>query len=295
MSWGNPAPAQAAAPAPAPQPAPAPAQADTVSPLFDELTGFDKGAKNPIDIYNSALEKLGISDARTRVTNLRQSLIDNQSLLDNLAGNVSGRTADSLVTEGQRQRLVATEAAPIANMGEQLNRQFSAAEGDYGNILGEAKTTTGIETDAQTARRQALMDRLKIQIDRTNDAEKKRQWQAEYDRQLTLDREAQANKDRDFQRGVLESDRAFNKPPAASGGGGGGGSSANPMQEFQDYIAGQFKSSGANPSRQTQDAWANTWFSSKGISNAARQVYWDAYNSTYNRPANPYDDWLYKR
>lgn len=226
LSWGSPDPAPAAA-APAPvAPAPAPAQQDTVSPLFNDLTNFDNTSKNPIDIYNAALDKLGISDARTRVTSLRQSLIDNQNLLDNLGGNVSARTADSLVTENQRQRLVAQEAAPITNMGNQLNQQFTAAQGDYQGILGEAKTSTGIETDAQAARRSALMDRLKIQIDQTNDAEKKREWQAEYDRQAALDKENQANKDRDY---ALAQQQAAKGSSGGGGGssGGGGGSSAS--------------------------------------------------------------------
>src|SRR5882672_5110630 len=79
---GAEAKAYAASKAQAPAAAPAPAAPDNVSPLFNELTQFDQGAKNPIDVYNSALEGLGISDARTRVTNLRQALINNQNLID---------------------------------------------------------------------------------------------------------------------------------------------------------------------------------------------------------------------
>lgn len=298
LTWGGgAAPTATTQPAPAPVAAPAaPAAPDPNSPdsLFNELGTFDKSAQNPIDVYNAALEKLGITDARTRVTALRKSLIDNQNLLDNLSGNVSQRTSNALVTEAQRQRLVASEAAPIVGMGEQLNRQFSAAQGDYQGILGEGKTAADYEIEGQNTRRSALLDRLKIQIERTNDAEKKRQWQAEYDRQIGLDKQNQSNKDREF----AASQAAAARSGGGGGGGGGGGSSSssvNPMQEFKDYIAAQFKAAGKNPSRQSQDAWANAWFSSKGISNAARQVYWDAFNSTYKRPANPYDDWLYKR
>ena len=291
-SNNNPAPAPAPAPAPSAPSNPYQVQADNT---FKELGQFDASAKNPIDIYNAALEKLGITDARTRVTSLRQALINNQNLLDALPSNIQARTQNSLVTENQRQRLLAMEAEPIVGMGGKLNQQFDAAQGDYGMILGEGKTQTDLEVQGQSARRTALLDRLKILIDRTNDEEKKRQWQAEYDRQVANDKQSQANYEREF---ALKQQAAARSGSSGGGGGGrssGGGSSVDPMGEFMDYIAGQFKATGANPSRQSQDAWANAWFSSKGISNAARQVYWDAFNSKYNRPANPYDDWLYKK
>ena len=264
--------------------------------LFKDLGNFDKNAQNPIDIYNKALEQLGISDARTRVSSLRQALIDNQNLLDNLAGNISGRTADSLVTESQRQRLYAQEAEPIITMGNRMNQQFEAAQGDYNQILSEGKTQADYTIEGQSARRSALLERLKIAIDRTDNEEKKRQWQAEYDRQVAKDKQQQSNWEKEF---ALKQAAAARSGGGGGGGrrssGGGGGSSVDPMGEFMGYIKNQFKASGANPSRQTQDAWANAWFRDKGLSNQARQVYWDAFNKTYGRPANPYDDWLYQR
>lgn len=70
--------------------------------------------------------------------------------------------------------------------------------------------------------------------------------------------------------------------------------------EFLTYIAQQMQKAGgqgnANISRQEQDAWANAWFSAMGVkSPEARQFYWDAYNTEYNRSDNPYEDWRYKR
>lgn len=294
LTYGAPAPTTAPAPsAPAPAAPGAPTYQQQSDQVFGELTEFDKTAKNPLDIYNAALEKLGITDARTRVTSLRQALINNQNLLDALPSNISARTADSLVTENQRQRLLAMEAEPIVGMGNKINQQFGAAQEDYGMIMGEGKTQADLEFQGQSARRSALLDRLKILIERTNDQEKKRQWQAEYDRQVAQDKQNQSNFEREF---ALKQQAASRSGGGRSGGGGGGSSSkVDPMAEFQSYIAGQFKAAGSNPSRQQQDAWANSWFASKGISNAARQVYWDAFNSKYNRPANPYNDWLYKR
>lgn len=299
VRWGGGSPAPQAAPAPAPAPQPNPWEKEANS-LWGEVGQFDKNYKNPLDIYNAALENLGISDARTRVSSLRQALIDNQNLLDKLSGNIAQRTQNTVMTQAQRDKLYATEAQPIMQQGEQINRQFGAASADYQGILGEAQTQTQFESEGQRERRAALLDRLRIAIERTDNEEKKRQWQAEYDRQVAKDRQDQANWEREFalKQQSLAQSRSSGGGGGGSrggGGGGGGGSSADPMGEFLSYISGQFKASGKNPSRQTQDAWANAWFQSKGMSNAARQVYWDAFNKTYGRPANPYDDWLYKR
>jgi hypothetical protein len=184
VSWGSPAPASATTtPAPVSAPVASGPTPGSSQALTGDLANFDASAQNPIDIYNSALEKLGITDARTRVTNLRKSLVDNQNLLDNLSGNIQGRTANSLVTEAQRQRLQATESAPIVDQGNKLNQQFGLAQGEYTGIMGEGKTQADLTIQGQDAKRSALLDRLKLAIDKETNAEKKRQWQAEYDKQ----------------------------------------------------------------------------------------------------------------
>jgi len=207
LTWGQPAPST---PTPAQAPAQAPVSTPVAQPvantpvagssqaLTGELTNLDNTTQNPIDIYNAALEKAGIVDARTRVTSLRKSLMDNQNLLDNLSGNISGRTANSLVTEAQRQRLLASESTPIIDAGNKLNQGLSLAQGDYNTITDEAKTTTDLTVAGNQAKRIALLDRLKLAIDNETDVETKRKWQAEYDRQVALDAEATAQDTRDY-------------------------------------------------------------------------------------------------
>jgi|GEM_PF-3902086 len=295
-----PAPVQQAAPA-APQAAPAAApvgnqyqqQADQ---LYGDLTEFDKAAQSPLDIYNSALESLGISDARTRVTGLKTQLMNTENLLRNVDSDVTGRTQNSLVTEAQRRRLVAMESAPIAEQLRDRGREFEVAEGSYGRILGEGKIQADYGFQGQQTKRQGLIDRMTIQRDNAKTAEEKRQWEVK----IQMERDKIVEDRRQYDQTYAFNVAQANKPAASSGGGGGGGSGGssgggNPGQEFLSYIKGQFGSAGKNPSRQTQDAWANAWFSSKGISNAARQPYWDLFNSTYKRPGDPYKDWLYKR
>jgi LysM repeat protein len=167
--------------------------------LTNELTKMDSAYQNPVDVYNKALSELGITDARTRLTDLRQSLINNQNLLDSLSGNIQSRTANSLVTEAQRQRLYATEAEPITQMGNRLNQQYGTAQQDVQDITSQAGTQTQLFTEGQKSQREALLNRLQLAIDKETNAEKKRQWQAEFDRQRAMDQQTIRDADRQYQ------------------------------------------------------------------------------------------------
>lgn len=71
-----------------------------------------------------------------------------------------------------------------------------------------------------------------------------------------------------------------------------------PATDFLGYIQNQFKNAGGNlkASRQQQDRWAQQWFLDNGIlDKGAQQMFWNLFNSTYNRPNDPTKDWLYKR
>lgn len=71
-----------------------------------------------------------------------------------------------------------------------------------------------------------------------------------------------------------------------------------PATDFLGYLENQFKSAGGNlkASRQQQDRWAQQWFLDNGIlDKGAQQMFWNLFNSTYNRPNDPTKDWLYKR
>jgi len=207
----------------------APAQPSQVDTLTSQLGTMDSNAQNPVDVYNAALEKLGISDARTRVTAMRQALIDNQNLLAALPGNVQQRTSNSVVTEAQRQRLVASEGAPISNQGNQINQQLGTAQADQADILNQGKTQTDLTLQGQSTQRQALLDRLKLAIDSSNNVEQKRRWQAEYDRQIAQDRQSQANADRTFQAAQAK---------ASSGGSGGSSKTKESKVSVQSLFEG---------------------------------------------------------
>lgn len=133
---------------------------------------------SPVDIYNKALEKLGIADARTRVTNFRNEIDNTTNLLNNLESNIQGRTSESLVTEAQRQRLLAAEKNPLVGSLNTLNTGYGNANQDVNTILGQAGTQTDLAWEGEQSERQALIGRLEEAIRKSNSKEDKRRFQA---------------------------------------------------------------------------------------------------------------------
>lgn len=204
----------AAAPAPAdPDTAYRQALQDQVGGLFGEAETARKGMQNPLDIYTSALNELGLTDARTRVTDTRQALLNTENLLKALPGDIQARTMDFNVSENQRRKLLAGEQAGVTSQVDQLSGALDVALGDYGMLLGEGKTRTDYAVSGQNAARQALMDNLEVAIGRSKDAEQKRQWQVELDRLKTQDAEEKRQFDLNY---TLEQQKAATA--AKSGG-----------------------------------------------------------------------------
>jgi len=292
LSWGGGAAPKPTATSAAPNP---PAQAvntNSSQALTGELNTFDQNAQNPIDVYNSALNKLGITDARTRVTDLRKSLVDNQNLLDNLSGNIQQRTSGALVTESQRQRLQSTEAAPIAEMGNKLNQQFGLAQGDYQGIMGEGRTQADLTISGQSSKRNALLDRLKIAIDNEDNIEKKRQWQKTYDQAVAKDKQDQANTDRDFNLKLKESNKPSNNSSvdlAASKNSAGGYSITENGVASKEYdLASYAKATGKDligllSNGDAKDRQAAKWFKDNIRLGRGEAYAWDRLRN-YDRP-----------
>lgn len=181
--------APAPAPAPAAVAAPAPNPWDSqVSALFGEL-GTNQ-VQNPVDVYNAALASLGLADARTRVSGLREQLMNSESLLKALPGDIQARTMDFNVSDNQRRKLLASESEPLAGQIDSFSRALDVARGDYADILGEGKTQADMTFQYESSQRQALMDRLQTAISLSKNEEDKRQWQAEFDRLKAQDEEA---------------------------------------------------------------------------------------------------------
>lgn len=196
--------------APKAAPKPAAVNPNSVQGLTQQVAALDKSYQNPVDIYNKALTDMGVVDVRTNVTNLRKALSDNQALLDALPGNIQQRTSNSLVSEAQRQRLVASEAEPLQSAAGKIGANLATESANYQDLLAQAGTQAGYAIQGQQEQRQALIDRLQIAKDNAKTAEEKRQ----FDAQLKLEKAKFA-----------ETKRQFNVQQAAksTGGGGGGG------------------------------------------------------------------------
>lgn len=127
---------------------------------YDELTNYQSKKKNPTELYNDAVSSLGIPEVRTRVANLRRSLVDTENLLSGVEGSVKGRTQGSLVTEAQRQRLTAIEREPIAGQLGKMQSAYGVETGNLGDLMGEANSKTQLAIQGQTQGEESIRTKL---------------------------------------------------------------------------------------------------------------------------------------
>lgn len=143
------------------------------------LSKFEASRRNPLDIYNDAVSQLGVGDVRSRVTNLRNQLLNTENLLNNVDSSVTGRTQGSLVTEAQRQRLVNLEREPITKDYGKQTQSLSDENANLADLLRQADSQSNLAVQGQTARQQALQFALEQAQGREKFAEDTRRWRAE--------------------------------------------------------------------------------------------------------------------
>ena len=220
----------------------------------------------------------GVGDSQTRLSALKGIVGNLQSQVEAVDPSVTGRTSGTFTTEGQRQALVSKESAPIlGNLGKQQGALTSEQQ-DLTQKQGLASAMASALLSDDKARYQRLLDQYNAATAQDTADEQKRQFEVQ-----------RAEQARQFD--ISES----NKKLAARSAGGSSGAQVNPAQDFLNYISAQFKSAGKDPTRQSQDAWADAWFNQNGVSKANRQQYWNLFNSTYKRSDDPTKDRLYKR
>lgn len=180
---------------------------------LQDLTDFTTHQQSPVDVYNNAVSTLGIPDVRTNVTSLRKQIADTTALLNALPESVTGRTSGSLTTEAQRQRILATERAPLDQANQQYSTNYNMESQNLNDLLGQANTQTGLVTQGQDRISQALQTRYTgIQ---SAEAEKQRQAEAQRQFDLTVQQihQDQANFEKNFaasQAQFAEDQRQFN-------------------------------------------------------------------------------------
>lgn len=230
---------------------------------------------------NTANQQYGVDDSSARLSALKGIVGNLQTSLNSVDPSVTGRTSGTFTTEGQRAALVNNEQAPIAsNLNKQTGFETSAAQD-----LTQKQSLAGAMATSLLSNNKDQYQRLLDQYNQSTAQDQVAQTKAEADRTF-------AEQQRQFN--VTAAQNATNARTTAAKS-AASGAQVNPAQDFLNYLSGQFKASGANPSRQSQDAWANAWFANNGVSNQNRQQYWNLYNSTYNRVADPTKDWLWKK
>jgi hypothetical protein len=163
-------------------------------------------------------------------------------------------------------------------MGNKLNQQFGLAQGDYNTIMGEGKAQADMTIQGQTAKRNALMDRLKLAIENEDNIEKKRQWQATYDQAMAAAAEQRRQADRTF----AESQRQFNVSSAQKAS--SSGSSQPTLQQALNALGSSFKSGSGTARFYTgKDSWKTREQAAYDLASAANVDYKTALNAIYKQ------------
>ncbi len=236
---------------------------------LQELQAVQGTIRNPLDIYNEQQAALGVGDVRGRVSNLRTTLLNTENALNAVDPSVTGRTAGTLTTEAQRQRIVNLERAPIVGQYGQQQGALSNENATLADLLGQAGQTSQLAYQGEQQKLTNAKDVYSTLV----------QQEAEQRRREEADRAYQ------LQMAQFEESKKAAARAASSGGGGAAGAkaAAAPRQQFDAALAQL--NDGAIRSQTYEQAFAKLVgdFSSKGISREeiAGRV-WDMYASHYN-------------
>lgn len=114
-------------------------------------------APSSADLLSSAQQKYGVNDLQSRVSSLQGLTSNLTNAISAVDPSVTGRTAGSLVTEGQRSALVSREQQPLQTNLASENQALGTATGDLNTAEGNAKDmAAGEETDSQNKYNQLL-------------------------------------------------------------------------------------------------------------------------------------------
>jgi hypothetical protein len=161
--------------------------------LAKQIQDYDAKKVTSTDALNEAMGQFGVPEIRKNVANLRTTVANTQNSLNAVDPSVTGRTSQSLVTEAQRQRMVANERAPIAEQLGGQNQALGQSTQDLNDALGQATTLATNKVNDYNAGRQALQSQYDTTYKREQDSvaaqvarEQAAREQANQDRQFAL-------------------------------------------------------------------------------------------------------------
>lgn len=138
---------------------------------------------------NQAEQKYDVAGSQTRLSALKGIVGNLQSSVEAVDPSVTGRTAGTFTTEGQRSALIAKERQPI--LGE-LGKQQTALTSEQGDLTtkqGLAAQMASALLNDDKAKYQRLLDQYNASVAQDAAAEQKRQFEvtkAEQARQFDL-------------------------------------------------------------------------------------------------------------
>lgn len=246
-------------------------------------------AKAALDSFQTvdSATALGQAQQKYGVDALQKKVADYRGLTSNLTSaiaavdpSVTGRTAGTLTTEGQRSALVNRERAPVIG-------QLGTAQTGLGQAADDFKTTDSKarnEADAVVNDNKTKHDRLVETYTLANAREEAARQAAT---QAESQRQAQANADRQFaegQRQYNESEATARGAARYSGGGGSGGgkaSEANTKAAVQQHVTQQLASSTGRDGHVSNETFAAALNDFQAVGGTVRQ-FWQQFGRYTN-------------
>lgn len=151
---------------------------------LQELQTIQGTVRNPLDIYNEQSAALGVGDVRGRVSTLRTTLLNTENALNAVDPSVTGRTAGTLTTEAQRQRIVNLERAPIVGQYGQQQGALSNENATLADLMGQAGQTSQLAYQGEQQKLSNAKDIYSTMVQK--EAEARRQAEADRAYQLQM-------------------------------------------------------------------------------------------------------------
>jgi hypothetical protein len=148
---------------------------------LQQLQSFKKSRKDPTEFLESAQQELGVQSEQERVAGLRSELAGTQELLKSIGPSVTGRTAGTLTTEGQRTALVAREREPVVEQLGEVQGAFGTAQASLADLISQAQTQAQLGIQGQTQELTALQDVYDRLFQQETEAQRRREAEREFE------------------------------------------------------------------------------------------------------------------
>ena len=137
----------------------------TTNPLIDralqQYIQFQQGQQKPIDIYNTLESLAGLPQLRKTSSTIQGAIGNVEDALKRVEPNVSATTRQSIVTEAQRQGMVAAQRTP---MEERLG-ELTTGLGRVTSGISQAESTLGTKAGLFMQGQQQDLSTYKLVLD----------------------------------------------------------------------------------------------------------------------------------